>query len=171
MKNKILAIMVLFSSLASAQDVKQMSTGNNSPNVAIVSGDLVVKSSPAEDALIESAKQMEEVANAYNALMQQARINLDKKNKPILDEIAVRSKKWQDKIDADTKDLRAKINANNTEAQSQFQKETAALFPKQVSPDTIKALEGVVKKEQGLPDHAHFDINQKKWVLTPEVKK
>lgn len=176
MTRNLWMVVVLCACTAFAQDIKQVSTGNNSPNVngsgaPAAVGDVVVKSSPAEDALIKSAQQMDEISKTYNTLLQQARTTLDAQNKPLLDEIKTRSKKWQDKIDADTKDLKTKIDANTVAAQTQFQKETAPLQAKAVSPDTIKALEGVVKEEQNLPAGAHFDLNQKKWVMTPEVKK
>lgn len=171
MKRNIWMVAVLCASSALAQDVKQVSTGNNSPNInGAALPAVVVKSSPAEDALVKSVDQMESVKKTYDALLQQARTAVDAKNKPIIEEMKARSKKWQDKIDADTKDLREKINKNNADAEAEFQKQTADLSAKVVSPDTIKALEGVVKEEQNLPAGAHFDINQKKWVMTPVGK-
>lgn len=158
---------------AFGQDVKQQSFGNNSPNIAnapvapvmaTTPNDIVVNPSPAEDALVEMAKQMESTTKAYNDLMQQARTSLDVKNKPILDEMKVRAKKWQDKIEAENKDLKAKLDKNQADAIDQFNKEVAGLQSKAVSPQTITALEQVVKKEQNLPETAHFDSQRKVWV-------
>jgi hypothetical protein len=172
MKILVAAIMLCAVS-AFAQTVNQTSTGANSPNVngpqaaaAAPSGELVVKPSPAENALVEVAKEMDATTKAYTDLLNQARANLDAKNKPLIDEAKAKAKKWQDKIDADTKDIKAQIDKNQADAQAQFQKETAGLSAKAVSPQTIAALESVVKEEQNLPPTAHYDLQQKKWVDT-----
>jgi exonuclease VII large subunit len=144
--------------------VNQQSSGNNSPKAG--NGDLVVKSSPAADALVELSEKMKSTQKAYNDLLQQARTNLDTLNKPLIAEMTARAKKWQDKIDAENKDLKAKIDKNTADAQGKFQKETAALTQNSVSPQTLAALEEVVKKEQNLPATAHYDADQKKWVDT-----
>lgn len=169
MRIKLFALsFVLCSSVVFAQ-VTQQSSGPNSPNIngagtVTINHDIVVKPSLAEDSLVEKANQMESITKAYNDLLQQARTNLDTKNKPIVDEMKARSKKWQDKIDADTKDLKAQLEKNQADAQAQFQRETAGLTAKAVSPQTMTALEEIVKKEQDLPATAHFDLQQKKWV-------
>lgn len=149
--------------------VTQQSSGPNSPNIngvgsATVTKDLAVRSSPAEDSLVQLSEQMTTTNKALNDLLQQARANLDTKDKPIIDEIKARSKKWQDKIDADTKDLKAQLDKNEADAKAKFQQETAELNSKNVSPQTISALEGVVRQEQNLPATAHYDPQQHKWV-------
>jgi hypothetical protein len=174
MTRTILIVATLCTSSAFAQ-VSQVSTGSNSPNIANVSAaqspapplqEITVKSSPAQDTLVNMAKQQEEVQKVYDNLFQQARSNLDAKNKPLLDEIKARSAKWQVKIDADTKDLRDKLNKNQADAQDAFNKEMAPLAAKGVSPQTITTLEDLVKQEQNLPSTAHFDLKQKKWFDT-----
>lgn len=176
MKSQFVIVLALCAATALGQDVKQQTFGNNSPVInsaasivvdkdgVTITKDIVVKSSPAEDALVQMANQMDATTKAYNDLLQQARTNLDTKNKPILDEMKAKSKKWQDKIDAETKDLKSKIDANQAEAQAQFQRETAALSAKAISPQTITALEEIIRKEQDLPATAHYDLQQKKWV-------
>lgn len=168
MKSQFVIALALCAATALGQ-VNQQSTGPNSPNIngagsVVVNHDLVVKSSPAQDALVQMANQMDSTTKAYNDLLQQARTNLDTKNKPILDEMKAKSKKWQDKIDADTKDLKVQLDKNQADAQAQFQRETATLSAKAISPQTINALEEVVRKEQDLPATAHYDLQQKKWV-------
>jgi hypothetical protein len=166
----ILAVVAISTAITShAQTVTQQSSGSNSPNIngagsVTVNKDLVVASSPAEDTLVDMAKQLEAAKATYNTLLQQARTNLDTKNKPILDEMKTRSKKWQDKIDAENKDLKAQITKNEVDAADQFKKEVASLSGKLVDPKTIATLEDIVKKEQNLPATAHFDVDQKKWV-------
>jgi hypothetical protein len=130
---------------------------------------ITVKSSPAEDALIAQAKQAESTASTINTLLQQARTELDAKNKPLIDEMKTRSKKWQDKIEAENKDLVSKINANNADAINKFQKETAALQSQAVSPQTLTTLENIVRTEQNLPADAIFDSAKRVWIV-PEKK-
>lgn len=168
MNKHFFIVAALCASTALAQDVKQVSTGSNSPNInnanPVATQEVTVKSSPAEDTLLALAKQAQETAKTYDVLLQQARSNLDAKNKPILEEIKAKAKKWQDKIDADTKDLKAQMDKNAADAQAKFQQETSGLSSKAVPAQTITALEQIIRKEQNLPDTAHFDLQQYKWV-------
>lgn len=134
--------------------------------------DLTVKSSPSQDALVDVAKKNADTSKVLNDLLMQARTALDAKNKPIVDAITAKSAKWQAKIDADTKDLKAQIKANGDAATAEFQQKVGAL-QNQVAPvQTLQTLEGIVKKEQGLPDNATFDEQRQVWTVPakPEEK-
>lgn len=130
-----------------------------------VGTEIPVKSSPAEDSLVQLARKNIDNSKIIQDLLQQARTALDKKNQPIRDEIKTRSAKLQAQIDAATKDLRVKIDANESAAQADFQKNVAGLQGEMAPPQTLKALEAVVKKEQGLPDNALFDPQKQIWVV------
>lgn len=122
-----------------------------------------VKSTPAEQALESLAKQSAAAQTAVNAMLEQAKKDLAAKNQPLLDQIKAKAAKWQAKIDADTKDLRAQVDANNKAADAEFQKKVAGLQVQLVDPKTITTLEDVVKKEQGLPADATFDTQTQQW--------
>jgi len=127
--------------------------------------EITVKRSPAEDALVSMAKQDADAQKVINDLLQQARYNLDQKNKPILEEIKKRSAKWQAKIDTEIKDLKAQLDANQKEAEAAFQKKVGVLQGQIALPQTLKMLEDIVKKEEGLPDNATFDRLTQKWTV------
>lgn len=124
---------------------------------------LAVKSTPAEDTLLSLAKQSSSALAAYNAILEQERKQLAAENKPIEDEIRARSAKWQAKIDSDTKDLRAKIDANTKAAEDDFNNKIKPLQSQLVSAQTINTLIEVVKKEQNLPADAVFNIQTQQW--------
>ncbi len=151
MKRFLLVVIVLTALIAKAQN----------PSAT----ELTVKSSPTEDVLVSLAKQGVNTQKVINSLLQQARFNLDQKNKPILEEMKKRSAKWQAKIDADTKDLKDQLDANQKEAAMKFQVEIGALQNQVVSLQTLKILEDIVRKEQGLPDNATFNPETQKWTV------
>lgn len=125
--------------------------------------EIPVKSTPAEETLIKLATQNANAQKAFNDLRQQAITNLDTLNKPILDDMKARSAKWQAKMDAENKDLKAKLDDNTKKANDQLQKETAGL--QGVAPGTFATLEEVVRQEQNLPPAAKFDQVKKVWTV------
>jgi len=147
-----------------------------------------VKSSAAQDALVSMAKDSAEAQKAKDDLLAKARKALEDKNKPLIDQMKVKAKPSQDKIDAytkiwqtkietDTKDIRVVVEKNNKEAEENYKKQVAPLDPKILSPQTLKTLEDIVKKEQSLPADATFDSQKQVWVVpskaatSPEAKK
>jgi hypothetical protein len=127
--------------------------------------EITVKGSPTEDALVDIAKKNADTTKVVNDLLQQARTALDAKNKPIIDEIKEKSAKWQAKIDADTKDLQAQLKKNSDDATAAFQQKVGTLQGQVVPAQTLQTLEGIVKKEQGLPDNATFDEQKQVWTV------
>ena len=127
--------------------------------------EIAVKSSPTEDALVDVAKKNADTSKVINDLLQQARTALDAKNKPIVDEIKAKSAKWQAKIDEDTKDLQAQLKKNGDTATAEFQQKVGGLQGQVAPLQTLQTLEGIVKKEQGLPDDATFDDQRQVWTV------
>jgi hypothetical protein len=135
-----------------------------------------VGKSTTQEALVRMAKESVEAQKAKDDLLAKARTALETKDKPLVDQIKVKAKPtqdkidayvkvWQAKIDADTKDLRAAVDKNNKEAEAEYQKQVAPFDAKILSPQTLKTLEDIVKKEQLLPDDATFDPVKQVWTI------
>lgn len=143
-----------------------------------------VKSSASEDALINLSKQAAGVQKDIDATKksiedarQQAIYTLDQKNKPIVEAAKAKAKKWQDKIDADTKEFKTQIEKNNTDAQTEYNNGTADLTKKLAglqslvpSPGTLQTLIDVVKEQEKLPPGSTFDIKTQTWSVPAAPK-
>lgn len=120
-----------------------------------------VQRSSAQDALVSIYTDYQTSNKKINDILQGARSELDKVNKPI-----------QDKIDP----LQKQIDANNQKAIEKYNKDAFPIINKvQSYKAQIEALSEVVKKDQKLPNNAYFDIEKGSWVVpadpvTPESK-
>src|ERR1035441_6015344 len=65
--------------------------------------EVTVKSTPASDALVEFAKSQSADQKAYNAKLQQARFNLDNNNKTLNEQMQALQKDLQAKLQQDKK--------------------------------------------------------------------
>lgn len=165
MKTVIASIFALAVSLPAFAQQPQVPTPTAPPVAAASASDqITVESSYEEDRLVALAKQTTETQKIINDLFQQARTTLDEKNKPILEEIKQKSAKYQAKIDAETKDLKAKLDDNTRQAQADFQNRLATLQSQITPPQTIKELSDTVKHNQHLPDDAYFDQSRGVWI-------
>ena len=136
--------------------------------------DIVVKDTPASQALIEAAKSQAADQTVFNTKLQQAQYTLDASNKALTEQINAANKDLNDKLKADKKykplidkltDLQKQLSDNGTKATTSFTQEVAPLQQKiQTESSTIQALLPVVQKENGLPKTVTFDPTSNKWV-------
>lgn len=121
--------------------------------------EITVKSSTTEDALISIYADLDSNRKKQTDALNAARFELDKENKPL-----------QAKIDP----IQKQMTENNQKVGQKYQ-DTVTPFVTAVQKDAIQieAIQNLVKKEQGLPADATFDVNTGKWVVPvlAEVKK
>lgn len=151
MMRKIISLFLLSTAIGFAQTPA-------APKVEPKPTEIQVQKSTAEDALLSIYADYLVSQKKSNDILQQARTELDKENKPT-----------QDKIN----ELQKAIDANNQKALQKYQSEVSP-FNQKVSQGEaqIKALSDVVKKDQKLPDTAYFDLTKGTWLVpvTPESK-
>lgn len=140
---------------------------------------VTVKSSPAADALIELSKSATADKLSFDQKVNQARGELDATQKTLSDDLQATSKTLTDQVKSDKRykplfeklaDLQKKLSDAQANANTILQKDIAPLQSKlQTETAQVDGLIKVVKKENGLPDDASYDVSTQKW--TVPVKK
>lgn len=141
--------------------------------------DVVIKDTPASQALIQFSKDKTADQAAFNTKVQQAQFTLNQSNKALQDQIAGANKDLLEKLKADKKykplldnldNLNAQLNTNGQKISGDFQKDTGPIQQKlNFESDEVKTLIPVVRQENDLPDTATFNESTGKWTV-PEKK-
>jgi len=168
----LLFCFVLAAGVALADDPKPADT----PKTDVISP---VKSSAANDVLIELSKSETADKAALDAKLQQARGGLDATTKSISDQIQTKAKSLDDQIKNDKKykpllkeiaNLQKGLSEAQSKANQAYQAAVGPLSQKlQTETAQVDGLIKVVKKENGLPDNATFDVSTQKWTV-PDKK-
>lgn len=174
----IVLVFVVATSVAVGQI--QVSSGNNSPNIMGV-GSVVVKSSPASDALIAAAKEATEEQKSFDTALQQARSSLDSSQKQLSTQLQDAQKDLNEKLKADKKyapmlanieTMQKQLADLQSQAQNKFAQSSAPISNKiAVDKTLIDGLVPIVRKENGLSDTATFDPATQKWSTPKEAEK
>ena len=137
-----------------------------------------VKDTPASQSLVQLAKDQEADQKHLNDIFQQARSSLDSNNKALQDELTKSQKALDDKLKADKKyrddlahiaDIQSQITNAGTKAQQAFQQSIGPIQQKlNMASAQVQGLIPVVRKENGLPDTATFDMATQKWTNPPK---
>lgn len=143
--------------------------------------DLKPKSSPAADALVELAKSQTSDQGLLNVKMQQARSTIDQNNKQLIADIQSAQKDLQDKLEQDKKykplidhinDTQKKLNESGQKVAADYQRDNGVLAQRiQNETVQVQGLIPVVRKENGFPDNAAFDIETQKWTVPKQPDK
>jgi hypothetical protein len=141
--------------------------------------DVVIKDTPASQALIQFAKDKSADQAAFDTRIQQAQFSLNQSNKALQDQIAQANKDLLEKLKADKKykplidnldNLNAQLSSNGDKIRQDFQKDVGPIQQKlNFETDEVKTLIPVVRQENDLPDTATFDEKSGKWTV-PEKK-
>jgi ABC-type transporter Mla subunit MlaD len=174
---RIFALTVLFlgASAAFTQDTKPAA-----PAVQPATSDLSIKDTPASQHLIELSKKFVADQQAIQPAQQQAQAVLDKKLKPIQDELNTQMKALHDQAAADKKyksliqhidDLQKQINDAVNDARVKLNTDLGTLQQNsQMEQNQITGLLPVVKQENSLPDDARYSIDTQKWTLPAKAE-
>ena len=127
-------VFVLFASLLGAQ----------------TAGELIVPASPAEVALERMAKDIRDKRQSIVDALQQSRYELDKENKPLIEQIH----KLQDRMVQNQSRVQKRFNEIAKD------KQRSAL----IDQAQIPWLSNEVRKSANLPADAQFDIDTGKWI-------
>jgi DNA repair ATPase RecN len=146
--------------------------------------DITIKPSPASDALVAAAKEMNEEQKAFDTAIQQARNTLEASQKQLGAQLQAAQKDLDDKLKADKKyaplvdnihTLEKQLADLQQQAQIKFSQSSAPMSSKIATDKAlIDGLVPIVRKENDLPSTATFDSATQKWsgVDKPaEVKK
>lgn len=136
------------------------------------------KASPASEALAHAAKDIGTEQKAFDAALHQAKATLDVSVKDLQKQNADLNKTLNDQIRADKKykpmfekidAIQKQIQALNTDATNKFSQSVGPLN-NQIASDKalIEGLEPVVRKENGWPDSATFDVATQTWKGIPQ---
>lgn len=141
---------------------------------------VVVKSSPASDALVHAAQELATQQKSYDTILNQARSGMEanqktlqadiqKANADLLAELKA-DKKYKDKLDA-IDALQKKLNTVGEQAGQKFQQD-AGPIQNVINTDkaVIDGLIPVVRKENDLPPTATFDSATQTWTDTKPVE-
>lgn len=142
---------------------------------------VVVKSSPASDALVSTAKELTDEQKSLDTILNQARSSLDMQQKSLSKQLQDTQKDLEEKLKADKKyspvlaniqALQKQLADLQTQAQSKFA-QTSAPIQNKIATDKalIDGLVPVVRKENQLPPIAMFDPATQKWSLPKEADK
>lgn len=136
---------------------------------------LTPKDTPASQTLTQLAKDKSADQKAFDAKLQQARFSLDQAQKALNDQLQTEQKDINAKLQADKKykplldqiaDTQKKIGELGQTAQANFVKDNGVVKQK-LDMETTQAqgLIPVVRKENGFPDNATFDLDTQKWSI------
>lgn len=162
---KIIAIAILAGvTLLHAQNAKPAT-----PKSAAVT----VKSSAAEDALVQAAKDLQADQQTITQLIAQARATSDSEQKDLQQQIAAKNQALLEKLRADKKykpfldeldGLQKQLQQEQVHLQETFGPRIQAAQVKiQQDQALVNGLIPVVRKENGLPDSAVFDAATQTW--------
>lgn len=139
------------------------------------------KASPASDALIQAAKELQAEQKNYNDGFQQAKTTLDASQKQINDQLQAKSKDLSEKLKADKKykpmldeieALQKQLASVGQDAQTKFNQRYGTAQTKLTTDGSIvTTLTPVVRKENDWPDTATFDPATQTWTVPDTAKK
>ena len=142
---------------------------------------VTVKPSPAADALVHAAQDLQTEQKAFDTLLQQARTTavasqkslqeeIQKSNTDLLAELRA-DKKYKDKLAA-IDVLQKQLQTVDQQANQKFQTE-AAPIQNEINKDKalIDGLTPIVRQENSLPNTATFDLATQKWTEPKAVEK
>jgi hypothetical protein len=110
-----------------------------------------VPNSPAQVALLATAKQLNEERKELENAFQQARWELDAKNKPLVEKI---------------RKLSLQMDENGRQVQLRMNEQSRSLNQKMmVTGSQIPILSAQVREYSKLPDGVEFDVESMKWVV------
>ena len=134
---------------------------------------VTVKDTDASKALTQVAQDLVKDQKSLNDLFQQARSSLDKNNKTLTDAIAAAQKELNDRLQQDKKykpeldhiaDLQKQLTEMGQKAQTEFSRNVGPVQQRVVNEQAqIQVLEDVVRKENGFPKEAEFNLESQKW--------
>lgn len=140
-----------------------------------------VKSTPASETLMRTAKELAAEKVNFQNVLNQARSTADASSKQLMDQFQAKSKDLQDKIRVDKKygpmlieveAIQKQLNSLQQDQQDKFQKATGPIQQKIASDNVlIQGLVPIVKKESGFDDAATFDIDTQTWKNASTSKK
>lgn len=141
---------------------------------------ITVKSSPAEDALVQAAKDLSAEQQTVNTARQQAINSLNASQKDLQQQLQATQKELTDKLKADKHyaplmdkidTLQKQLQEAGAQAQQEFNQKAGPIRSKMNTDSAlIIGLIPVVRKENGLPDTAIFDPVTQTW-KNPAAKK
>jgi hypothetical protein len=132
-----------------------------------------VKPSPAEDALVQAAKDAQVQHESFNVAQQQANQALSTKQKALQDKLNQANVQCWEKVKADKHyrdlvkqivDAQAELQKSQTDAQAAFAAQTSKV-QQAIATDNaqIQGLITVVRRENGLADTDRFDEQSQTW--------
>lgn len=142
---------------------------------------VIVKPSPASDALVKIAQDLQTQQKSFDVILQQAQstatsnqkqlqTDIQKANTDLLAELKA-DKKYKDKLAAiDT--MQKQLNTVAQTAQQKFQQDTGPIQT-EIAKDkvVIDGLIPIVRKENDLPATATFDPATQKWTVPKDQDK
>jgi hypothetical protein len=134
---------------------------------------ITVKPSPAEDALVQAAKDAQVQHESFNVAQQQANQTLSTKQKALQDKLNQANVQCWEKVKADKHyrdlvkqivDAQAELQKSQTDAQTAFAAQTTKV-QQAIATDNaqIQGLIPIVRKENGLADTDRFDEQSQTW--------
>lgn len=150
-------------------------------SLAMAQTPVTVKSTPASDALVKTAQDLQTSQKSLDTLLQQARTTLDASQKSLQSDIAKANadllaelkadKKYKDKLTA-IDAMQKQLQAVSQQAEQKYQQESGTL-QNEVNKDKalIEGLTPVVRKENDLPAAATFDPATQKWTAPKNADK
>lgn len=143
------------------------------PPPATAAPALSVKSSPASDSLNQAARDYIAEKKTFDDSLSSARTGLEGSQKDLNKQIQDTQKQLNDEVTADKKykpliekiaALQKQVADLATAAQQQFQQKVGPVQSKMNSDYTLaQGLIPIVRKENGLPDTASFDLTTQTW--------
>lgn len=174
MKIIVLAIGLVLSGVAHAQALapstqQTVLTASSAPPSVVV----IVKKTPASDALNQAAKDLTAEQKAFDTALGTAKTSLEAEQKGIAERLQTASKTLNEKLKADKKyagdiksieDMQAQIVVAGQKAQEKFTATAGALSGKLSTDKTlVDSLTPIVRKENDLPATATFDVATQTW--------
>lgn len=170
----VLAMMATTLAVAQAPDSK-----SNHPDIVVnvdsapAISSIVVKKTPASDALNQAAKDMTSEQKSLDTAVTAAKSALDAAQKVTNDKLVAAGKVLNDKLKADRRykddvvlieKLQLELNANGADAQNKFNVSSGPLSSKLIVDKTlVESLTPIVRKENELPATAAYDAATQTW--------
>lgn len=139
---------------------------------------VTVKPTPASDALVKAAQDLQTEQKSYDTILQQARTGAEANQKSIQADIQKANADFAAELKADKKyaaklaaieAMQKKLQAVNQQAEQKFQQDAGPIQGEiNKNKALVEGLTPVVRKENDLPNAATFDPATQKWT-TPQV--
>lgn len=136
------------------------------------------KPTPASETLTTTAKEMVADKANFTNVLNQAKSTMDASGKQLSDALNAKLKALQEKLKADKKysgemaeidTLQKQVATFQSTAEQKFQQQTGPIQQKIATDNAvIQGMVPVVRKENGWPDTASFDVETQTWKGTAE---